>query len=55
MNGLEYGNEDILDSGVDYAILDTGTSLLYIGASDYTAFISKLIGSQNGGDLNCQD
>ena len=39
MHRVEYGGEDIKDSGIGYAILDTGTSLLYLGQEDYYNFI----------------
>jgi hypothetical protein len=35
MNGLYYGDDNIQVSNIDYAIIDTGTSLLYMGTSDY--------------------
>ena len=43
MHGVEYGGKDIKDSGISYAILDTGTSLLYLGEEDYTNFINTLL------------
>ena len=36
---VEYGDEGIKESGIGYAILDTGTSLLYLGQEDYYNFI----------------
>ena len=35
MHNVEYGGQDIKNSGIGYAILDTGTSLLYLGTEDY--------------------
>ena len=43
MHGVEYGSEDIKDSGIGYAILDTGTSLLYLGTEDYANFANQLM------------
>ena len=42
MHNVEYGGKDIKDSGIGYAILDTGTSLLYLGTEDYDNFVSEL-------------
>jgi len=42
MHNVEYGGDDIKDSGIGYAILDTGTSLLYLGTEDYNNFVDKL-------------
>ena len=38
LHNLEYNGESIKDSGIGYAILDTGTSLLYLGTKDYYKF-----------------
>ena len=35
---VEYDGNSIKDSGLGYAILDTGTSLLYLGKEDYENF-----------------
>ena len=35
MHSVEYGGDDIKDSGIGYAIIDSGTSLLYLGTEDY--------------------
>ena len=43
MHDVEYGGDNIKSSGIGYAILDTGTSLLYLGESDYYNFIDKLL------------
>ena len=43
LHDVEYGGNDIKSSGMGYAILDTGTSLLYLGESDYYNFIDKLL------------
>ena len=43
MHDVSYGGDDIKSSGIGYAILDTGTSLLYLGQSDYQNFITKLV------------
>lgn len=42
MNNVELDGDDIKDSGIGYAILDTGTSLLYLGTEDYQNFVNKL-------------
>ena len=55
MRGVYYGDEDIQASNVQYAIIDSGTSLLYLGSSDYQVFLAKLIDSERGDDLNCSD
>ena len=57
MHGLSYNGHDIQSSSINYSILDTGTSLLYIGQSDYTNFIEKIMGDteKNGIELNCQE
>lgn len=43
MHDVEYDGDNIKSSGMGYAILDTGTSLLYMGESDYYNFIDKLL------------
>ena len=43
MHDVEYDGDNIKSSGIGYAILDTGTSLLYLGESDYYSFIDKLL------------
>lgn len=43
MHDVNYGGSDIKESGMGYAILDTGTSLMYIGKSDYYNFLDKLL------------
>lgn len=43
MHDVKYGDSDIKSSGIGYAILDTGTSLLYLGKSDYYNFLDKLL------------
>ena len=55
MNGLYYGDDNIQVSKIDYAIIDTGTSLLYMGTSDYQKFLQKLYDSDHGSELNCED
>ena len=42
-DSLEYGGLDIKDSGIGYAIIDTGTSLLYLGQEDYFNFIEQML------------
>ena len=39
---MEYDGSSIKDSGIGYAILDTGTSLLYLGEEDYQNFEAEL-------------
>ena len=39
MYTVNYGKTSIKSSGIGYAILDTGTSLLYLGQSDYYNFV----------------
>ena len=51
MHGVEYDGDDIKDSGIGYAILDTGTSLLYMGTEDYANFVNKLM--QDVPELDC--
>jgi hypothetical protein len=51
MHNVEYGGNDIKDSGIGYAILDTGTSLLYLGTEDYNNFVDYLLGAVP--DLDC--
>lgn len=43
LHDVSYGDSDIKASGMGYAILDTGTSLMYIGKSDYYNFLDKLL------------
>lgn len=43
MHDVKYGDSDIKSSGIGYAILDTGTSLLYLGKSDYYNFLDNLL------------
>ena len=43
MHDVKYGDSDIKSSGIGYAILDTGTSLMYLGKSDYYNFLDKLL------------
>lgn len=43
LHDVEYGGNDIKDSGIGYAILDTGTSLLYLGEEDYVNFEKELL------------
>ena len=40
---VRYGHESIKKSNINYAILDTGTSLIYIGESDYYEFVAKIM------------
>ena len=35
LGAVEYDGESIKDSGIDYAILDTGTSFITMGQADY--------------------
>jgi len=51
MHNVEYGGTDIKNSGIAYAILDTGTSLLYLGTQDYNAFVSEL--TKSVPELDC--
>ena len=43
MNGLYYGDQDMKKSRIKYAILDTGTSLMYFGKSDYEEFKKHML------------
>jgi len=43
MNAVRYAGTNIHSSSISYAILDTGTSLLYIGESDYINFITLVM------------
>ena len=43
LHTVEYGGNDIKDSGIGYAILDTGTSLLYLGTEDYYNFADQML------------
>ena len=42
MHDVKYGDSDIKDSGIGYAIIDSGTSLLYLGQKDYYNFVDKV-------------
>ena len=42
LHNVDYGDSSIKDSGIGYAILDTGTSLLYLGTEDYYNFVDKV-------------
>ena len=53
MHRVEYGGVDIKDSGIGYAILDTGTSLLYLGQEDYFNFIDQILRDEPSGGLDC--
>ena len=53
MHNVEYGGDSIKDSGIGYAILDTGTSLLYLGVEDYINFANRLLEDVPAGALNC--
>ena len=53
MHSVNYGDDSIKDSGIGYAILDTGTSLLYLGTEDYVNFVDKLLAKVPEGSLNC--
>ena len=43
MNGLYYGDQSMKMSKIRYAILDTGTSLIYFGKSDYEEFKKHML------------
>ena len=43
MKDSRYGTDSIRDSGANYAILDTGTSLIAIAESDYHNFVLKVM------------
>ena len=53
MKGLYYDDEDIQASSIGYAIIDSGTSLFYIGQSDYVMLMRKLLAKAP--ELNCED
>ena len=40
---MQYGDSSIKNSTINYAILDTGTSLIYIGESEYREFTARLM------------
>ena len=40
LGAVEYDGQSIKDSGIDYAILDTGTSFITMGQADYYNLIS---------------
>mmetsp|Transcript_1028 Transcript_1028/g.674 ORF Transcript_1028/g.674 Transcript_1028/m.674 type:complete len:211 (+) Transcript_1028:278-910(+) len=40
LDGVQMGNEDIQASKTRYAIIDTGTSFLYLSQSDYLNFVT---------------
>ena len=52
LHSVEYGGQDIKDSGIGYAIIDTGTSLLYLGQEDYFNFIEQMLKDVPNG-LDC--
>lgn len=51
MSDVLYGETDIKNSGDKLAILDTGTTLMYVGQSDYYSLIDELVGDVP--DLDC--
>ena len=53
MHSVEYGGDDIKDSGIGYAIIDSGTSLLYLGTEDYQNFLNKVLSSVPTDALDC--
>ena len=53
LHTVEYGGNDIKDSGIGYAILDTGTSLLYLGTEDYYNFADQMLSQAPLGALDC--
>lgn len=42
LSGLIYDGSSIWDSGIDLAIIDSGTSFIYLAQSDYIVFVNKL-------------
>lgn len=42
VSDVQYGDSSIKNSTINYAILDTGTSLIYIGESEYREFTARL-------------
>ena len=52
MTKIQYGSDNIFE-GDKYAILDTGTSLLTFGLSDYLDFVKKFQDKVSG--FNCAD
>lgn len=42
MDSIKYGDEEIKTSNVDYTIIDSGTSLLYLPYEDYQNFKKKV-------------
>lgn len=53
LKGIDYGDDSIKDSDIKYAILDTGTSLTYIGKEDYINFLDHVTSAVP--ELNCSD
>ena len=51
LSGLYYGDENIKQSRIKYAILDTGTSLIYMGNSDYQLFKEHVM--EVAPDMDC--
>ena len=51
LKGLSYGSTDIFSSGMHYAIIDSGTSLITIPLSDYNNFKQQIINANTS--LNC--
>lgn len=43
VSDVQYGDKTIRNSTIDYAILDTGTSLIYIAESEYKEFERQLM------------
>lgn len=43
LSGIWANNENIYSSGTQYAIIDTGTSLLTISHSDYNSFVDAVL------------
>ena len=43
LRGSHYGTTNIKASGTNYAILDTGTSLIAISETDYRNFVSTIL------------
>ena len=49
-NDISYGGTSFKSSSTKYAIVDTGTSLLYLSTSDYLTFVQKISSST---DMTC--
>ena len=43
LRGSHYGTTNIKASGTNYAILDTGTSLIAISNTDYNNFVKEIL------------